>query len=186
MRKLKAELEAAIPNSAVFPPLLELEKLPFMTAVIKEALRLAFGTSSRIPRVAIDKPMEYHGTKIPTGVPVSMTIPLIHLNPEIFPDPEGFHPERWLEADSSVLERYLVPFSKGPRGCVGINLAWAELYICLSAVFRVFGSTEVRGAGDVGVMELYETDYGDIKMTRDGFFPVPKEGSKGVRLKVSN
>lgn len=47
------------------------------------------------------------------------------------------------------------------------------------------GSLEVHGKSDVGVMELYETDSTDVEMARDAMFPMPKDGSKGVRVKLS-
>lgn len=65
-----------------------------------------------------------------------MTALLVHENEDIFPDPKVFRPERWL--NSTSLQRYLVPFSKGPRSCLGINLAWAELYLLVANVFRQF------------------------------------------------
>jgi cytochrome P450 len=182
---LKAELEAAIsdPNEPI--TIAAIEQLPYLTAVIKEGLRLSFGSTSRIPRIAKDIPMDFHGTKIPLGVPVSMAIPEVHLDEKIFPDPYAFHPERWLEDKTRHLERYLVPFTRGPRACVGMNLAWAEMYICLSTVFRRFGTSVVKDSSDFGMMELYETDAEDVALVRDALFPMPKDGSKGVRVKLS-
>ena len=45
----------------------------------------------------------------------------MHYNPEIFPKPKEFRPERWLAKGSSDLENYLVPFNKGPRMCTGMK-----------------------------------------------------------------
>ena len=52
--------------------------------------------------------------------PVSMTGSLIHDNPSIFPDPRSFKPERWLQSESG-LHKYLVPFSRGTRQCLGMK-----------------------------------------------------------------
>lgn len=185
LRKLKAELEAAIPNPSVSTPLPALEVLPYLTAVIKEGLRLSFGNTSRIPRVALDQPIKYGDFEIAPGTPVSMTIPIVHLDERIFPDAKAFHPERWIEDKTGHLDKYLVTFCKGPRMCLGLNLAWAELYIGLSTIFRRMGSSAVRGKDDVGVMDLFETDLGDVEMARDALFPITKDGSKGVRVKMS-
>jgi cytochrome P450 len=97
LKKLKAELEEALPDSLAPVTLAVLEQLPYLTGVIKEGLRLSLGPSSRLPRIAIDKPIKFHGWEIPTGVPVSVTIPLVHLNEKIFPNPRAFLPERWTE-----------------------------------------------------------------------------------------
>ncbi|RDW92216.1 hypothetical protein BP5796_01610 [Coleophoma crateriformis] len=185
LKKLKEELENAIPDPNESTPLPKLESLPYLTGVIKEGLRLGFGDTSRIPRIALDKPMKYQDWEIPVGVPVSMAIPDVHLNEQVFPDAYAFHPERWTEDKTGQLDRYLVSFTKGPRSCLGLNLAWAELYIGLSTIFRVFGSAAVRGRSDIGVMDLFETDLGDVEMYRDALFPITKDGTKGVRVRLS-
>jgi cytochrome P450 len=77
-RKLRVELETAIPDPSVSTPLPVIEALPYLTAVIKEGLQLSFGITSRIPRVALDQPIEYVEHKIAPGTPVSMTIPIVH------------------------------------------------------------------------------------------------------------
>lgn len=185
LRKLKEELEAAIPDPTVLMPLSALEALPYLTAVIKEGLRLSFGNTSRIPRIALDQPIKYGDFEIAPGTPVSMSIPVVHFDERIFPDAKSFHPERWIEDKTGRLNKYLVTFCKGPRMCLGINLAWAELYVGLSTVFRKLGSSAARGKDDVGVMDLFETDLGDVEMARDALFPITKDGSKGVRVKMS-
>jgi cytochrome P450 len=127
LRKLKSELETAIPDLNGSISLARLEQLPHLTAVIKEGLRLAVGNTSWIPRISRDKPIKYREYEIATGTPVSMTIPIMQQDERIFPDAKAFYPERWIEDKTGHLDRYLVAFCKGPRGCVGINLAWAEL-----------------------------------------------------------
>ena len=56
--------------------------------------------------------------------------------------------------------------------CLGINLANAELYIALASVFRRLD------------FELWDTDEGDVEMKSDFFVPMPREGSRGVRVVV--
>lgn len=185
LQKLKSELAVAIPDPSVPAPCSTLENLPYLTAVLKEGLRLAVGNTSRIPRISPDKTTMYKEFEIPAGTPISMSIPMMHQDERIFPDARKFQPERWIEDKTGLLDRYLVPFCRGPRGCVGLNLAWTELYICLSTVFRQLGSIETHSNEDSGVMQLYETDLGDIEMWRDALFPIAKDGSKGVRVKLS-
>ena len=84
---------------------------------------------------------------------------------------------------SGHFDRYLCSFSKGSRNCLGINLAWAELYIGIGTLLRRLGKLEVRGSSDLGCMELFETDVGDAEVA-DGLFPLVKAGSKGVRVKL--
>jgi cytochrome P450 len=127
LRKLKSELETAIPDLNGSISLARFEQLRYLTAVIKEGLRLAVGNTSCIPSISRDKPIKYREYVIATGTPVSMTIPIMQQVERIFPDAKAFYPERWIEDKTGHLDRYLVAFCKGPRGCVGINLAWAEL-----------------------------------------------------------
>lgn len=185
LRRLKDELRDA---AAQHPqqqqiPLTALEKLPFLTAVLKEGQRLAYGTSSRSARVAPDTALQCGEWTIPAGTAVSMTTPLTHHDARIFADPDAFVPERWL--DNPGLERFLTAFSRGSRNCLGMNLAWVELYMCAAAVFARFGSGEARDEGDWGVLELFETDETDVRMESDLFFPIPRKGSKGVRVRIS-
>ena len=189
LAKLKTELKPLAPN----PPLPTLENLPYLRAVIKEALRLSYGVSSRLQRVSPDSPLYFTDSatktqwQIPANTPVSMTSVMVHHDEAIFPDSWSFVPERWIE--NPQLDRYLVSFSKGTRQCLGINLAYAELFICLSSLFKRFGSggaDGVRYEGDEGVFELYETGIEDVRIVADGFVPLAKKGSKGVRLVVKS
>jgi cytochrome P450 len=108
-----------------------------------------------------------------------MTIPLLHLNSTIYPSAELFIPERWL--NNPQLDRYLFSFSKGPRACVGMNLACAELYNTVAGVFGHYGDE-----GEGPSMSLWQTTEEDVKTVHDYFVPFPWEGSKGVRVVVSS
>lgn len=189
---LKAELKSAIPDQHASTPIEVLETLPYLVAVVQEALRLGDGVSTRLQRVSPEKPMlfidRYGSGKeylIPPQTPVGMTSVLIHHDESIFRDARSFIPERWIE--NPRLSRFLVAFSKGSRQCVGINLAYAEIYLCLAAIFRRFGSggeDGVRGEDDEGVLNLFETNLKDVETAADLFTPAPVAGSKGVRIKV--
>ena len=111
-----------------------------------------------------------------------MSTPLIHLNPSIFPDPLSFQPERFLE--NPRLKRYIMSFSQGSRQCLGMNLAYAELYLVLSGVWRRFGGPETEKKDAGGWMELYQTDKTDVEMEYDLFVPYAKKDSKGIRVIV--
>jgi cytochrome P450 len=185
LRRLKDELESAKAKSGTILTLTDLERLPYLTAVLKEGLRLGYGATARSARVAPDTSLKCGGWIIPAGTPVSMTIPITHHDESIFPNADAFNPNRWLGDDAHRLDKYLVSFSKGSRSCIGINLAWAELYMCTAEIFSHYGSRDVQTTSDIGILELFETDVGDVTLVSDRFFPVAKEGSKGVRVKVS-
>src|SRR5690606_28616946 len=78
------------------------------------------------------------GQHIPGGTSIGTSLYMVHQNPKVFPHPEKFDPERWLQPDSKKLEKYLVAFSAGTRSCVGMHFAYMTLYIGMSALFRKF------------------------------------------------
>ncbi|EXJ70972.1 uncharacterized protein A1O5_05965 [Cladophialophora psammophila CBS 110553] len=175
LAKLRAELESAMPDPTAPLSWSELEKLPYLTGCVREAVRLSYAVTTRNPRL-FNKPLAYKDWVIPARTPVSMTIVDVNDDEDIFPDPREFKPERWINPpktkDGSSLERYFVGFGKGTRSCLGINLAHAELYMTLAAVFRNFR------------FELYDTDITDVELAHDFFLPSPRLDSNGVRVKV--
>jgi cytochrome P450 len=101
------------------------------------------------------------------------------MNPDLFPDPHDFRPERWLPSQreekssgATSLQRYFIPFSRGARMCIGINLAYAELYLTTAMVFSQFD------------FELHDTSRKDVQLNHDFFVGMPYLESKGVRVEV--
>lgn len=126
LRKLRAELETAIPDPTTLVKVSQLEQLPYLTAVVKEGLRMAVGVSVRLPRVSPNRAMKYKQWEIPAGTPVSMTTMDALRDEHIYPNSHLFIPERWLDNSSSEKgganpRRGFVPFGKGPRMCLGIK-----------------------------------------------------------------
>ncbi|GLA66628.1 hypothetical protein AtubIFM55763_005511 [Aspergillus tubingensis] len=100
----------------------ELEKLPYLDACVKETLRLGGGRLKRATRVFPDNESYVAGWTVPKGVAVGMTTYWMHMDPEIFPEPQEFRPERWLESNKDqnpLAYEYFVPYSKGSRDCLG-------------------------------------------------------------------
>ncbi|ESK94930.1 benzoate 4-monooxygenase cytochrome p450 [Moniliophthora roreri MCA 2997] len=134
--KLIGELNDAWPDMGTALCFAALEKLSYLTAVIKEGLRLSVGIFSPMNRVVGPGNATISGESIPEGTVVGMAHSMIHFNPDIFPDPQAFRPERWLQEDGQQLDKYLMSFGRGPRSCVGIHLAWSTLYLLIANVFR--------------------------------------------------
>ncbi|KAG6012162.1 hypothetical protein E4U54_007693 [Claviceps lovelessii] len=195
LKRLRDELFEAIADPNEVVPLAKLESLPFLRAVVKEALRHGIGTSGRLPRIARDESHVVHDREnmrdwhIPPNVVVSMSPYKTIMDETIFPDPLGFHPERWLNGGER-LEKYLTVFGGGTRSCLGMALANAELHLALAKLFRRWGSGgafegDLDGdsrPGDVGVLRIFNTTPRDCQMASDYFIPIPFNGSKGVRL----
>lgn len=201
LRKLRDELLVAFPKpNALTMSIADLQQLPYLSAVTKEAMRLGFaGTGTRLSRVAPDETLEYvektaHGDKIwmiPPGTPVGMTPYQILTDVTLYPDPFAFRPQRWLEGGAEPQELYSVVFNAGTRSCLGQNLARAELHLMLAKLFLRWGGgghvggddgIEIDRGGDAGFMRLFETAVRDTQMAADRFVPEPHKGSKGVRI----
>ncbi|KAI0420251.1 cytochrome P450 [Xylaria grammica] len=157
-----------------FPSWAELERLPFLQAIIKESLRLSYGVMHRLPRVSPDVPIKYKEYEIPISVPVGMSAYLMHSDPLAYPSPDKFLPERWIGDIDPAMHRSFVPFCRGSRNCLGMNLAMAEMSLALAVLFRPNGPK----------MELFETDESDVKQAHDFLIPLPKLDTKGVRVLV--
>lgn len=184
LRALILELETEFPTDShtdeELPTpftLRRLEKLPLLTAYITEALRLAYGVTHRLQLLS-DEPLCAAGRVIPPRTPVGMTSIFMHDDPDVFPEPRAFRPERWLPQPGEPAEerlrrnRHFVPFSKGTRMCLGMHLAWAEIYMVLATLLRSYS------------FSLFETAREDIEMAHDFFDPSPKLDSRGLRVVV--
>lgn len=128
---------------------------------------------------SIKSPVQAHSEPA-LQTPVGIASPLIHMNPDVFADPKQFRPERFIE--NPQLKRYIMTFSQGSRQCLGMQLAYAEIFLLLAEIWRRFGSKEDHG--EDGWWELFETDRSDTDMVSDRFVPYPKKDSKGIRIKV--
>ena len=137
LEKLKMELLEAWPTlHGQEPKLQHLENMSYLNAVIKESLRLSSGVTAGLLRIVPANGATISGTAVPPGVRtcsipatpsvcanvffqtiVSCSSTFVHYNADIFPDPEAFRPERWIE--SPDLDNWLVAFSRGPRACLG-------------------------------------------------------------------
>lgn len=125
--KLRTELEEALPYAKKPLEWQKLEKLPYLSACIQEGIRLAYGVSSRNPRISPNKATTYKEWTIPAGTPVSMTIVDVHHDENVFHDSHLYIPERWLDNPKTEagenLNRYFVAFGRGARSCLGIKYA---------------------------------------------------------------
>ncbi|EUC29264.1 hypothetical protein COCCADRAFT_40322 [Bipolaris zeicola 26-R-13] len=174
--RLREELEKAMPNPDELLPLTKLEKLPYLNAVVQESLRMSYGLTNRLQRTNPMGVIQYDQYVIPPGTEFSMSNYLQVTDPKLFPNPDKFIPERWLDnpmtSTGHPLSKYLTNFGKGPRMCLGMNFSLAEMYLGLSGLFRLVD------------LELYETDRSDVDMAGSFFVPLPKASSKGIRVIV--
>ncbi|TFK15979.1 laccase domain-containing protein 1 [Platysternon megacephalum] len=155
-KKVHRELDEVFGNSDRPVTMDDLKKLRYLECVVKEALRLF----PSVPFFARTTSEDCHirGFKIPKATEVVVVPYVLHREPEIFPDPEEFRPERFFPENSKGRHPYAyVPFSAGPRNCIGQRFAQMEEKAVLAIILRRFWvetSQEREGLGLVGELIL--------------------------------
>lgn len=112
--------------------------MPYLRAVILEGMRLYPPTPMGLPRLVPDGGDIVDGCPLPGGITVYTSPLSACLASANFQDPWAFKPERWLESDGSNSLDCSQPWSLGPRGCIGRNLAWLELRTTLAKLLWVY------------------------------------------------
>ncbi|KAJ8063434.1 hypothetical protein OCU04_008653 [Sclerotinia nivalis] len=119
----------------------DVEELVMLNAVINEGLRLWGAAPGALPRIVPNEGTLLDGYQVPGGIIVSTQSWTIHRDPEIYPEPESFQPQRWLDSKSNNAKAAYHPFGAGTRTCLGIHLARMEMRLALALFFR-----ECKGA----------------------------------------
>ena len=140
LRTLMDELDRELSGGP--PTRDQLAQLGFLDCVIKESMRILPPVPFTIR--ATDDDVVMGSLKLGHGTRVICSHYLTHHLPELYPEPERFHPERWREIEPNQYE-YL-PFSAGPRACIGAMFAFQVLKISLAMMLRRFRFTLVPGA----------------------------------------
>jgi cytochrome P450 len=105
----------------------------YLTATIQEVLRRRPVLPNTAPRLVM-KPVEIGGWTFEPGVCVVANAYLVHHDPDIYPDPYAFRPERFLDSPPGTYT--WIPFGGGRRRCLGASFAMLEMKIVLRAVLR--------------------------------------------------
>ena len=104
----------------------------YLTATIQETLRLRPVISIVLRKLT--EPVEIGGYELPAGISVAPSIYLVHRNPEIYPEPQRFRPERFLENPPGTYT--WIPFGGGVRRCLGASFAQFEMTVVLKELLR--------------------------------------------------
>jgi len=132
--KLLAELAPLQGNP---PSLRDLAQLPYSEQVVKEAMRLypPAGGITRQPIHAI----QLGGYPIAQGDTITISTYVMHHDPQLYPNPEHFDPDRFTPENEAKLPRYAyLPFGGGPRICIGNSFAMMEARLILLTILQKF------------------------------------------------
>ncbi|KAI0363959.1 cytochrome P450 [Pilatotrama ljubarskyi] len=121
-------------------PAAPIDDLPYLDAVVKEGLRVLCPVPISFPRVVPEGGSVIDGVRLPSGTIVSCQPYTLHrFDTRVFPDPDEFVPERWLEPSGTAERNQLFfAFSAGGRGCIGKNLALLEMKMLLRDVYAAY------------------------------------------------
>ncbi|KAM9208931.1 cytochrome P450 3A4-like [Dugong dugon] len=135
-QKLQKEIDAAFPNKA--PPTYDaMLRLEYLDMVVNETLRL-YPAIIRLERVC-KKDVEISGVLFPKGTKVMVPIFVLHQDPEHWPEPENFLPERFSKENKDNVDPYLyMPFGSGPRNCIGMRFALMSMKLAVTRILQEF------------------------------------------------
>lgn len=103
---------------------------PYIEAVVRETLRArpVFAVVARL----VKRPFELGGYEIPPGATIMPSPVLVHHRPDLYPDPDEFRPERFLERPPGTYT--WIPFGGGVRRCIGAGFALLEMQVVLATL----------------------------------------------------
>ncbi|KAL4945900.1 hypothetical protein BDV06DRAFT_183593 [Aspergillus oleicola] len=128
-------------------------RLPYLNAVLEETMRLFPPSPVGPPRISPPGGETVDDTFVQGGVYVSADVWAIHHDARTVGDsPEDFKPERWCDVPANK-KPFTVPFSIGPRMCIGVTLAWVEMRIALAKAVLAFDWELADGSGDFDWVE---------------------------------
>ncbi|EXJ66931.1 uncharacterized protein A1O5_10126 [Cladophialophora psammophila CBS 110553] len=142
--KLVAEIDEAEKNGqlSTYISYEECLKLPYLQAVMKEAMRLHPGVALPLERYVPPEGATICGVDLPGGTNVSITAPVVQMDRAIYgSDVDAFRPERWLEASAEqlkLMDRSFLAFGAGARTCIGKNISILEMGKFIPQILRHF------------------------------------------------
>lgn len=141
-------------------------KLPYMDAVMNECLRLYPPITDFVNRHA-GKEIKYKDITIPKGAIVTVPLYQLHRDPDYWPQPEKFDPERWMgERKKQIVPLAFQPFGTGPRLCIGMRFALLEAKMAIAKLLLKY---KVQPCAKSQVGDELQFEYKPISM-------VPKKG----------
>ncbi|NXU56414.1 CP3A9 protein, partial [Turnix velox] len=135
-QKVLEEIDSALPNKAplTYDTVMQLE---YLDMAVSETLRL-FPFGGRLERTC-KRDVEINGVTIPKGTIVMIPPHTLHHNPEFWPNPEEFRPERFSKENRETMDPYTyLPFGAGPRNCIGMRFALLTLKVAVTALLQHF------------------------------------------------
>jgi len=180
--KLLCELTTVLQGAA--PTLDQLKQMPYLDAVVKESLRII----TPVPwngRV-LAQPTQVLGYDLPAGTEIMVSLYHTHHQANIYPESERFDPQRWFSIEPSPYE--YVPFSAGPRTCIGATFAMVEIKVVLAMLLQryrlqLLPRTPINRTGFIVLSP--KNGLPMVAYAQDGSFTVTEKVTVNVRQMVT-
>lgn len=136
LNKLREEVAGALDEGEEIAPYAKVKSLPYLKACLDESLRLSPPLPRGLERKTPPQGMEILGEHIAGGVTVSVSSYVAHRDPVLFPEPDSFKPERWLNESEATkdMRAAWIPFTTGARACIGRNITMMEQQILIATL----------------------------------------------------
>ena len=140
--RLVAELDQALAGRPALSA--DLARLPYLKQVVQESMRLyppVWGIARRANEDA-----EFGGYRVPAGAYVSISMYALHRHPDYWPNADRFDPDRFDPKRNEQRHSYCyIPFSAGPRACIGASMAMLEVQLVLAQLLQRFRVRPLAG-----------------------------------------
>ncbi|KAI1858293.1 uncharacterized protein JN550_012824 [Neoarthrinium moseri] len=164
LKQLREELDTSKAQGLISDPITfaEAQKLPYLQALLQETLRMHPAVGQILARSVPNTGAEMEGYHFPPGTEVGVNAWALHRNPALFPDPDVFQPERWLEEGTGSTKKAdkLLAFGGGTRTCIGRHISLLEINKVVPQIVQNF--------------ELVFEDSNSSLNSRASWFVVPK------------
>ncbi|KAJ9191450.1 hypothetical protein DTO164E3_8855 [Paecilomyces variotii] len=175
IEKLQTALDEALGPDVTVPSFAQVKEIPYLQWVINETMRIHSTSALGLPREIPPNfpPINIAGHVFKPGDVLSVPTYTIHHSTEIWgPDAEAFVPERWDPKRLTARQKAaFIPFSVGPRACVGRNIAEMELLTTMGTVFHRYE---------------FQLEQDHPMETREGFLRKPLGLRVGMRQRQTN
>ncbi|KAK7535948.1 cytochrome P450 [Phyllosticta citribraziliensis] len=183
-KKAYEEIMRVYPYGNAWSHCLVEEKIPYITALVKETLRFWTVIPISLPRVSI-KDVEYKGAVIPAGTTFYMNAYAADYDEDHFKNPFDFEPERYMKSDEEgnpeVSGTPHYGYGAGSRMCAGSHLANRELFTAFVRMISAFEIIEAKDPKDRPIMDCLEANALPTSLTME-----PKKFKVGLRVRDRN
>ncbi|ESK91468.1 cytochrome p450 [Moniliophthora roreri MCA 2997] len=184
MRRLQAEVDEVLGGEPA--QIQDLSKMPYLTAVMRETLRLTPTAPVRVVAAVEDTTLLNGKYFVKAGTPLAIHAWLLHRDPAVWgEDAQEFRPERMMDGKFEALPpNSWQPFGFGMRACIGRPFAWQEVQLVMASIVQKFDlefvdpsyTLELKQALTVKPKDLYIK--AKLRSTRPRLFSAPRVQAK--------